>query len=348
MEILFSKKINWNVGGKSTLNFFKNVNSQTTDPTRQMNFAAYLEGAYKITNKLIVNLGARYENFLLTDWLDIDNHYKDLFLDGNINYKFDNKTTLSFLVGKRTQRPSYSNLLPIESYTSSNVASVGNPNLNREMSYNYEIGFSKYINEQFVKISSFYKHTNNKISNYISVVKNTFYTNHINIDSENDFGISLWASMNFFQKRLNLNYGFDAIQKSLTHNKLEKKGIRYLNNLNLIYKIRDDFYVNFFGAFNTANIYLQGKENAYTYSNFSLQKNFCEGNLRVAVSLDNPFSKGITLKQNYLIEKYAYNNQLTYYNRGIRLFVIYKFGKKQPDSMMKMQDDILKEQNNSK
>ena len=140
-----------------------------------------------------------------------------------------------------------------------------------------------------------------------------------------------------------MNYGFEIIHKNLIHKELKKRGVRFLNNLNIIYKITDDFYVNFFGTFNTANIYLQGKENPYTYSNLSLQKNFYKGNLRIAISMDNPFNKGITLHQKYFIENYSYDNRLTYYNRGIRLFIIYKFGKKQPEPTMKIQDDILKE-----
>jgi outer membrane cobalamin receptor len=346
MEILLSKKIFFNLGSKYAFNLFKNKHQQTNGSAWQMNFATYLDATYKITTKLIFNSGIRYENYILKGLSDIDKNYNDLFFNGNINYKIDNKTTVSFLYSKRTQRASYAELLPIENYTSSNLISVGNPNLNREISYNYEIGFSKYIGEQFIKIAPFYKQINNKISNFISSEKNFFYTNHINLDNEKDFGISLWMSLNFLKRRFNIDYGFDVVNKYLKYNKLQSKGMRFLNNLNMTYKIMDDFHINLFGSFNTPNIYLQGNENSYTYSNLSLQKNFHEGKLRIAVSLDNPFNKGITLKQKYLIGNYTYDNQLIYYNRGIRVFIIYKFGKKQSDSMTRMQNDILKEQNN--
>jgi outer membrane cobalamin receptor len=346
MEILLSKKIFFNLGAKSVFNLFKNRHQQTNEKACQMNFSTYIDATYKITNKLIFNSGIRYENYILKNLSEIDKNYNDLFFNGNINYKIDNKTTASFLFSKRTQRASYSELLPIENYTSSNLISVGNPNLNREISYNYEIGFSKYIGEQFIKISPFYKQINNKISNFISSEKNILYTNHINLDNEKDLGISLWASLNFFNRRFNIDYGFDVINKHLKYNKLKSKGMRFLNNLNITYKIMDDFHISLFGSFNTPNIYLQGNENFYTYSNLSLQKNFNEGKLRIAVSLDNPFNKGITLKQKYLIGNYTYDNQLIYYNRGIRVFIIYKFGKKQSDSMTRMQNDILKEQTN--
>lgn len=110
----------------------------------------------------------------------------------------------------------------------------------------------------------------------------------------------------------------------------------------MTYDIGKNFYVNLFGTFNTPQISLQGKENSYTYSNLSLQKNFNDGNFRIALSVDNPFSKGICLEQKYNIGNMTYNNKLTYYNRGIRLLIIYKFGRKQNDPVMEMQDDILK------
>lgn len=228
------------------------------------------------------------------------------------------------------------------SYTSSNIISVGNPDLNPEISYNYEIGFSKFIWDQFFKISPFYNHTNNKISNILSFKENVFYTNYSNIDYGDDFGINLWLSLNFIKRKLNINYGFDFIYKKLAGGNLKSNGTRFLNNVNITYKIKDDFYINFFGTFNTFDIYIQGKENSYTYNNLSLQKEFYQGNLKIAISVDNPFNRGTTIKQKYTIDTYSYSNQLTYYNRGIRLFFIYKFGKKAPNTTMKMQDDILR------
>jgi len=345
MEVSFSKKISLNTGSKTTFNFFRDGNLRKGISYRQRNISAYIEGTYKISNRLSLNAGTRYENYKFDGWSDIEKNNKDFFFDGNVNYKINNKTTFSFLFAKRTQRPSYANLLPISNYTSSNVISVGNPELNSGRSYSYEIGFSKFIGEQFIKFSPFYKHFANKISNFISFIDNIFYTSYINIDSGNDFGISVWSSLNLF-KKLNINYGFDLINKTLSFSKAQVKGVRFLNNLNLTYKFTDDLHINFFGAFNSPDIYWQGKENSYTYSNFSLQKKFYNGNLNIAISVDNPFSKGIRIEQKYIIENYAFNNQLTYYNRGIRLFVIYKFGKKQPETPMNMQNDILKENNN--
>ncbi len=221
------------------------------------------------------------------------------------------------------------------------MISVGNPDLNREISYNYEIGLSKYIGEHFIKISPFYRHVNNKISKYHSLRDHILYVTYTHLKSENDIGISFWASTNFLHKKLYINYGLDMIHRKLKHSEFKTTGTQFLNNLNIIYKITDDLYVNLFGAFNTPTTYLQGKENSYTYSNLSIQKNFLKGNLRIAGSVDNPFSKGIRVKQTYQIENFSYHNQITYYNRGIRLFIIYKFGKKQPDPNLKIQDDIL-------
>lgn len=342
MEIAFSRKFNLDFGFKSTLSFFHNDYGQTENSSRQILLATYVDATYKINNKTSINFGTRYENYMLKGLSDINKNYNDLFFDANINYKFNNKSTLTILFSKRTQRPSYANLLPIENYISSNIISFGNPNLNREIGYNYELGFSQYLGDHFIKLSPFYKYSKEKISTYLSWNKEHIYTTYINVNDSKEYGASLWASLTFLRKRLSVNYGIDVVHSKFSYNELKANGIQVLNSLNMTYKIGDSFYINLFGSFNTPKIYLQGKENSYTYSNLSVQKNFNNGNFRIALSLDNPFSKGICLEQKYHIGSMAYNNKLTYYNRGIRLLLIYKFGKKQNDPVMKMQDDILK------
>lgn len=341
MTIAFSRKFNLDFGFKSTLSFFNNSYGQAKSSSRQILSATYFDATYKINNKTSINAGTRYENYLLRGLSEINKNYNDLFFAANINYKFNNKSTLTFLFSKRTQRPSYSNILPIENYISSNIISIGNPNLNRELGYNYEIGFSKYIGDHFIKLSPFYKYTRGKISNYLSWEKEKVYTTYINVNDSKEYGASLWTSLTFLRKRLSVNYGIDVVYGKLYYNELKANGVQVLNSLNMTCKIGDSFYINLFGTFNTARVYLQGKENSYTYSNLSVQKNFNNGNFRIALSMDNPFAKGICLEQKYNIGSLSYNNKLTYYNRGIRLLAIYKFGKKQNDPVMKMQDDIL-------
>lgn len=342
MSVDFSRKFNMDFGFKSTMSFFYNDYGEVKNNSRQILLAAYLDGTYKINNRTSVNLGARYENYQLKGLLGVNKNYNDLFFDANMNYKFDNKTTLSILFGKRTQRPSYSNILPIENYISSNIISVGNPSLNNEIGYNYEIGLSKYVGDHFIKISPFYKYNRGKISNYLSWNKEKIYITYLNINEAKEYGLSLWTSLAFLRKRFTVNYGIDVVYSKLFCNEMKASGIQVLNSLNMTCKIGDSFYINLFGTFNTPKIYLQGKENSYTYSNISVQKNFNKGTFRIALSMDNPFSKGIRVEQKYNITNMEYNNKLTYYNRGIRLLLIYKFGKRLNDPVMKVQDDILK------
>lgn len=347
VENKITKKITSGIGTKINANFYKSSSSNFAFEAKQSLLALYTDNKFKINNTININLGLRFEEYSLNDYETIAVKYGNVFLNNSLNIKLNNKTSLSFLYGQRTQRPSYSSILPIQSYTSSNQVGIGNPNLNPEISNNYEVGFSKHLGNNFIKISPYYKYIKNRISNFIIVDNNYFNTNYINLSSEKNIGASLWVTLNLFKQKLSFNYGLDIIEKRLKYKNLYNNGIQYLNNLNLSYKITQTLTCNLFGNFNSPNIYLQGKENAFNYSNFSLQKEFNKENMKLAVSVDNPFNRGFKYTQEYVFDNYSYNNEITYLNRGIRVFFIYKFGNKDASKETNKDnnnDNILKQE----
>jgi hypothetical protein len=342
LEGKLSKKVTAEIGIKYNNNLFKITSGTNTFDAKQILVALYLDNKIKISNKINFNFGVRFEEYSFDSNSNIDKKYNNLFANSSINLKLNNKTSLSFLFGQRTQRPSYVNLLPIQSYAASNLITVGNADLNLELSNNYEISFSKHLGNNFIKFSSFYKIIKNKISNYIINSDDYLYTNYINLNNEKDLGISFWVTLNLFKQKLSFNYGLDVIHKKLEFENQHNEGTQVLNNLNITYKISESLYFNLFGNFNTSNVYLQGKENVFTFSNCSLQKDFNKGNTKLALSIDNPLDKGFKYTQNYNFKNVDYSNEITYLNRGIRVFFIYKFGNNKESN----NDEINKNTNN--
>ncbi len=351
------KKWVFNVGAKINFNFYKgdnsgyfnnNLTTQHFFTAKQSLFGSYIDSKYKLNNRINFSLGLRYEDFRFY-YLDlVDKSFQDLFYNLGFTYKFTTKNVFSINFNRRTQRPSYYNLIPVESASSSNVSSNGNPSLKSGIAYNFELGFSKYLGDNFIKVSPFYKRINDKISNLIVNSNNNFSTSFINLDKEENFGISLWLTANLFKQKLTFNYGLDMIYKKLYFNEISNNGIQFLNNLNVTYGINSHWRFNFFGSFNTPNIYIQGKENSYTYNNFSLQKDFINHNLTLALSIDNPFSKGFIYRQYYTIENKNFSNEQLYLTRGFRIFVIFKFGNPNKQTKIKENEDqdILKKEIN--
>jgi len=345
LEGKLSKKLTSEAGIKYNNNSLKTTSGQNPFDAKQILVALYSDNKIKISNRVNFNLGLRFENYSFSNDSDATKT-NNAFANSSINIKLNNKTSLSFLYGQRTQRPSYANLLPVQSYTTSNLIAIGNPGLNQEISNNYEVSFSKHLGNNFIKISPFYKFIKHKISNYMISNGDYFYTNYINLDNEQDLGISFWATLNLYNQKLSFNYGLDAIHKKLRFENQRSEGTQLLNTLNLSYKFTESFYCNLFGNFNTENVYLQGKENAFTFSNFSLQKDFNKGDIKLALSLDNPLSKGFKYTQDYNFNSATYTNEITYLNRGVRLFFIYKFGNSKDQDSNEMNktnnDNLLK------
>jgi outer membrane receptor for ferrienterochelin and colicin len=345
LEAKFSRKFKTDLGVKTNYNFYKSATTNYSFDAKQSLFALYTDNKWKISNTINFNFGLRFEGYSLNSEKSIAIKYNNVFPSSSLSIKLNNKTSLSFLYGQRTQRPAYTNLLPIQSFSSSNQVTTGNPELNQEISNNYEVSFSSHLGDNFIKISPFYKYIKNKISNYTINNNTAFYTNYINLNAQKDLGVSLWFTLNLFKQKLSFNYGVDIIHKNLTFENINKQGVQALNSLNITYKITPTLYCNLFGNFNTPNIYLQGKENAYTYSNCSLQKEFNKGNIRLVASVDNPFSRGFKYTQNYNFDNANYTNEVTYLSRGIRLLFIYKFGNKDTSKdTNKNPDNILKQE----
>jgi outer membrane receptor protein involved in Fe transport len=331
-----------NAGGGFSFNSFRDRN-RTTMSARQSIVSAYGEGTYKVSPKLSLNAGLRLENYGLRGWDVIGNNNTQLFLNAAVRYRFTNTSILSLSVSRRIQRPSYYSLLPIENYESSHDVSVGNPNLRSEISYNYEIGFSKYFGSQFIKIAPFYSYANNKISVLYAIKGGMLQANYTNLDNEKRLGISLWASIYLLRKRLTINYGLDLFRKYMSYHGNNENGTCLLNNINISCRITNWLSAAFFGSYNTPSVYMQGKESSYVYSNASLQTSFADGKIRLALSLDNPFSSSVVVKRKYHIDQFMYKNELSYHNRGVRIFAIYRFGKNKPGSISPPQGDILKQ-----
>ena len=351
------KNFSFNIGAKSTLNIYagereliyntSNFSQQRFDATQYL-LSSFIDSKYKLNNKTNISLGVRYEFLNFVSSNIVNKLFHNFFYNIGYNYKINSKTSFSANFNRRIHRPSYYNLFPFENNLSNNVLKVGNPALIPGISYNMELGFSKYFENIFIKISPFYKLINNKISNFVYFYNNSFISTPINLDREINTGISIWSTLNLFKQKVLINYGVDYIYKELYFSGQKNTGVQILNSLNLTYNINENWRVNLFGSFNTPNIYIQGIENSYTHSNISLQKDFLKNNLIIALSVDNPFSKGFTHRQNYNINNINFYNEQLFFNRGIRIFAIYKFGSKDSSKNIKNKnvENILNNENN--
>lgn len=334
------QKLEVEMGIKYKFNHFRNIFGENL-LQHSLTIGSYLNFIYNASPLFNFHGGTRYEYYHIGCVYERKKAYHDIFYNAGINYRPGAETTLSLDINRRITHPTYTSLLPTETYTSMNIIQSGSVTIQPEYSYNIEMGWSNYIGDCFIKFSPYYQYINNPISQIITRDKERFIQTAANLEEEKILGSNFWVTLNLFQGQFNLNGGLNFAHKRLKYETMSAKGNQYTVNLNLTLRIYKSIYINCYGTWASTDVYLQGKENSYTYSNFSIQKSWKNNNLKIALSIDNPFTNSISIKRDYELNGTKYKSNMQYHNRGLRIFLNYKFGKKNMEQNININQNIL-------
>ena len=305
------------------------------------NFGVYSELQYAVTPMISMTGGLRYEYYHIDTKLNRRKTYNDLFYNISLDYKLSAISTLSLMYSRRTDRPSYAALLNDENYQGGGVIKQGNETIQPSYSYLLEGGASLYIGDCFFKLSPYYRRTDHAISLLVQMDDGMMRQSSINIESLYEYGTDIWATLSLLQGKLNFNGGLDIMHKELYNSGMSNNGWQLQYSINATYRLSPTIYVNCYGSWQNKNVYLQGREDSYLYSNLSVQKSWFDDQYRVAVSLDNPFSNGVNVRREYHIDNADYFSETRYRNTGVRVFFIYKYGMHDMKEKMKIEQNIL-------
>lgn len=119
--------------------------------------------------------------------------YMQLFPSLFVNYKLDTTATNSFAFSltRRINRPNYHQLNPFVYYVDQYSYNSGNPGLNPQYQYRYEL---KYQHKQFLRIGLSYNHFTNSIFQTTNVVEGIYYSKPENISEGYMLLLSTWLS----------------------------------------------------------------------------------------------------------------------------------------------------------
>lgn len=292
---------------------------------------SYFKGDKVVSNIYVNNLldlrpfsievGVGYNNYYY-QWRNNQIVDNNLFLSFKGNYKIDITNLIYVAYNRSIVNPSNSHILPLSSLISPVILQKGNPNLFPVISNKLEFGYSNKSELFFFKTSPFFSY-NRRV---INTILEEDYISYLNLGKAYTFGVSNWITSNLFDKKLLINYGIDLLYKNIKDHSYHNEGVQLKNNLHLTFKIYRDIDLQFFGSFNTPEIVLFGKENSYTYSNFSIQKKIFNNKSVIAFSVDNPFTNGFKYINEIDTFSNNYKKEIFYKNRGIRLFFSYQFG----------------------
>lgn len=349
----FSSKVTLEVGGKSVIREIKsdyrferlnyNSNIFEIDPQQtdifnynQDVYAGY--GSFRINFNKSLGLvaGARYEYTDINGFFrDFDspfsNNYSNVLPSIILSKKVKKFNSLKLSYNQRIQRPSLRFINPFINNDDDRNISFGNPELEPEISHQYEFGYTTFSKGNVVNASVYYRHTTDVIESILEVSEGgVSITSYNNLGTRNSIGMNLFGSYKV-KKALVLRGGIDIytfdIKGTFNGVELSNTGVNYSARLIGTLNLPKDWKVETFGLFNSPRVTVQGKRPSFSMLNLGVRKDIWKKKGSIGLTITSPFSSDITFKTELEGDDFFQSNEFIRPFRSIGLNFRYRFGK---------------------
>lgn len=229
----------------------------------------------------------------------------------------------------------------------------GNPQLNPELSDNFELGYSTYIKGSILNASVFYRRTGGVIESSISPISengvNKTYTSYINVGTAQTYGANVFASYNPKPKwTLMSNIGLNTYEVS---NALTNVSTGTFLNYNIFarsaYGFGKGYNFELFGVVNSPRRTYQGKTDAMVFYGASMKKEILKKKGSIGINTLNPFTRDLhiqTVNNSVTATGTVFQSQNIYYPlRSFGVNFSYSFGKLKFTEKKKIKNDDTKQ-----
>jgi len=313
------------------------------DPSRN-NLFDYKQNVYSAYSSLNLNFGkktsliagARYERTDIEgsfqqNELPFANNYDNLLPSVILSYKVKGFNTLKVSFNQRIQRPSLFYINPFTNRSDTRNIVRGNPELDPELSDQYEVSYFSIMKGVTISAAVYYKETKDVIESILSVdntgVSTTTYQN---IGKSRSIGTNIFGSVTI-KKIWTLRGGFNL----RTYNasgiingvRLENEAIQYFANLNSTLTLKKGFKVEMFGFWNSPRATLQGVNPSFSIYSFGVKKDILDKKASIGLNAVQPFKKYLSFRSELSDPTF---NQVSNYDYPLQSFGIsfsYRFGK---------------------
>ncbi|MCX6256452.1 MAG: TonB-dependent receptor [Bacteroidia bacterium] len=322
---------------------FSTSQSSSVDYKRTVN-AAYLSATFKVFELMDIKTGIRDEytqakaDFSNSGIVSIK-PYNTIVPSMVISHTFKNRQTLKISYSHRIERPDYRDLNPFINASDPHNITTGNPDLHPEIGDKVELNYSQtFKNGATINPTIFYRGNRDDIQSYTTyyptyIIGDSTYTNvaistRENIGREDNFGISLFASVPATQKislRTNIS-GFERYINTGMASGGNIHGFIYRINANASYQLSSTFIIELLGNFNSPKINAQGTMPSFTTYSFAFRKRLFNDKGSFAITATNFLYKYVNQKTELTGQNFNLSNtrQLPY--RSIGFNFTYKFG----------------------
>lgn len=218
--------------------------------------------------------------------------------------QFKGNNTLKLIYSKRIARPSLQFLNPFINTSSPQNQTVGNPELNKEISNTYELDYNAFFGSSSLNTSIYYRHTSGLIEGIaapISVIVNGVaeggtLTRFQNVGANNSIGGSLFGSVTpfkIFTITGNINmytYKPDPTGIFLTDKTQNGTYLMYNGFLRGTFTLPANWLAETFGFGGSARRTIQGTNPAFSMYGVGVRKQFMQKKMSLGVNITQPFA----------------------------------------------------------
>src|SRR5580658_8178195 len=308
-------------------------------------FAGYASLSFPAFHYLDVKAGLRFErttttaSFSEVPETDIPG-YNSWVPSVILSHSFPHDQTLKLSFARRLQRPDYRDLNPYTNASDPKNLTRGNPLLQPEDAYNFELGYSKSYEEgSALNIVAFYHRSDHDIQPFIqyypsftlgdSVYTDVSVNTQMNIGSENNYGFNIYGSVPL-GKKLNLRSNITVFDRYIVTGSLGGPPINSFNyriNLNAAWQLSPTFIAEFFGNFRSARNEIQGRYPSFTTYSVAMRKQFWNKKGSIAFTVTNPIGQYVNQETAVAGSNFTLNSLRRIPYRSFGINFTWKFGK---------------------
>lgn len=350
----FTKNVKLEVGTKGIMRninsdfFFENFDFTQNEYVRDFSrsdefdyqqdvFAGYASFNVSFLEKYGLIAGARYERTEIEGDFEIEgdkaftNDYENLLPSVILSRKMGKFGNLRASYGKRIARPSLTFVNPYVQQQDRNNISFGNPELNPEISHNFELGYNTYIKGIVLNFSPYFRHTKDVMESLLSInEEGVSETTYQNVGKDNTLGLSFFGSATI-KEILTLRGNVDVrrrnIESEIGGNKVTNDGYEFNSNLGATFSFPKEIKLQFWGMLRNPRVRVQGTSATFWMYNISLQKMLFGKRGSLGLNVSNLFHRALNFDTILEGENFTQTSLYEYPFRNYGINFNYRFGK---------------------
>ena len=328
------------------------------DPTLSNEFsydqnvtAGYFSYTLQLLKNYTLKPGLRYEYTTInadfkTDFKAEIPSYGTLVPSLNASRKLKNGNLIKLAYNRRIQRPSLRFLNPNIEASNPQQLSQGNPELDPELTDNYEIGYSTFIKGTTLNFTGFYRNTTGSIQAIRNVgQEGIILTTFENIGREQAVGTNLFFNISINNK-FSLNGGMDLFYSMLNNGLTDPKfaaqneGFVVSGRMFGNYTLPKNWQAQLFTFARGNQVQLQGSSGGFAAYGLNFNKQLKEKRGSLGFGAENFLAKEFVIRNKIVTPTIVQNSTSRIQNMNFKINFTYRIGKMSLDQRPKKRKSI--------